>query len=467
MLTLAITLVCALLSWRMLFPPLSVVLLLFLDPSNTAGTAAAVPYNEYTGTMAWGGVLGGVLTSLKKLHENRNNDLGGRFAWRLAVVCILMFVLIRISMAYTGEYMGAGYDSYSVGPLTLIIVVAYLWDRRAWWCFGGMLVVQLGLSLYVVENPTSSMNGTFLKVTTGDQMERAMLNLDNQTDVIGMRCPGQFHNTAIMAVHAAVGVAAGLALLIASRRFATGKKVIAILAGAGLILVGVYLLGASASRGLLIGLGFGILIHFLNARGPARFAVLGVALAVFAVAGSQVINLIPEDDPLFGRFAGFSNLSETEDVRINGILATINAIPERPLFGYGGFDSAYEATDSYLVHVGPLGIMLYHGVFAGVIACFILIWACQSDLTSKNSKALSSAPELDALCSFATMCCWIALALIMTHGYLAPSFVYILLGIAMWPMIPRPALEDTEFEPADDEELELPVTGDDGEAARS
>jgi hypothetical protein len=467
MLTLAITLVCTLLSWRMLFPPLAVVLFLFLDPSSTAGTAAAVPYSEYTCSMVWGGLLGGTLTSLKQLHANRNNGPLGIFTWRVATVCVLICILIRISVAICGHYYGAGNDTASVGPLTLIIVLAYLWDRRAWWCFISMLVVQLSLSLYIIANPTSTMNGAFIRVETGEQMERTVSNLVNQTDVIGTRYPGQFNNTIPMAIHAAVGVVAGLALLIGTRGQAVGKKLAATAVGTGLIIVGGYLLGISASRGVMIGLAIGILIHFLNARGPKRFAVLGVALAGFAFAGYYMIDLIPEEDPLWGRFVSLRYTGESEDYRIAAMRNGVDAIMGSPVLGWGDFDLALEAGDGYLPHIGPYFLAVLHGIPVGLLASLILVAAGMADLTGKNTKALETAPELRPLCAFATMSCWIALAAIFTNGYTVASFLYILLGIAMWPMISRPSLEDTQLKSAADEDLELPITRDHGEVVRS
>jgi hypothetical protein len=467
MLTLVITFVCALLSWRLVFPPLAVVLFLFLDPSSTAGTAAAVPYSEYTCSMVWGGLLGGALTSLQMLFKNRTNDSGGVFAWRVAMICVAMSVLIRISAAICGHYYGAGSDIASVGPLTLIIVLAYLWDRRAWLCFGLMLVVQLGLSVYVLVNPDTRINGVFIRVETGEQMDRTVSNLVNQTEVVGTRYPGQFSNTISMAIHAAIGLAAGLALLIGARGQAAGKKFAAIAAGAGLIIVGAYLLGVSASRGAMIGLAFGILVHFLNARGAQRFAVLVVALAGFAVAGSQVVDMIPEDDPLWGRFVTLRHTGESEDYRIEAMRNGVDAVLGSPALGWGEFDRALEACGNYMPHIGPYYMAVLHGIPVGLLACVILALAGLSDLTGKNVKALELNPELGGLCAFATVSCWVALAAIFTNGYTATSFLYIFLGIAMWPMIPRPALEDTPLESVADEDLELPITGDDGEAARS
>lgn len=460
MLTFAITLLCCLLSWQLLFPPLAVVLFLFFDPLSTAGTAAAVPYGEYTCSMVWGGLLGGVLTSLEQLYANRNKDSGGMFAWRVALICVAMFFLIRISVALYGHYYGVGSDMTSIGPLTLIIVLAYLWDPRAWWCFGGMLATQLGLSLYIIANPENAMNGTFIRVETGDQMERTVSNLVNQTEIVGTRHPGQFNNTIPMAIHAAVGVAAGLALLIGTRGQAAGKKVAAMAAGAGLIIAGAYLLGISASRGVMIGLAFGMLVHFLGARSPTRFFMLVITLLGLFFASVQLADLIPGDDPLWGRFAELRDYQDTEDYRIAAMRNGVEAILGSPALGWGNFDQALEAGDGYMPHIGPYFMAILHGVPVGLMACLILAWAGLSDLTGKNVNALDSAPELSAFCAFATMSCWIALAAIFTNGYTAASFLYILLGVAMWPMIYRPPLEEPPLEAATTDDAALLVNRD-------
>lgn len=459
MLTFALTLVFGLLSWRLVFPPLALMVFLFLDPLSTPGTAAAVPYSDYTRTMVWGGLLGAALTSMTTLYRDRNNGDGGRFAWRVATVCAAMFVLIRISVALCGHYYGVGSDTASFGPLTLVIVLAYLFDLRAWWCFGLMLVFQLGLSLYIIANPDSPMNGVFMKVESADQMDRTVFNLVNQTEIVGARYPAQFGNTLYMAVHAAVGVVAGLALLIWSRGCAVQKKVLAVLAGTGLIMAGAYLLGVSASRGIMIGLAFGILIHFLRARGPGRFIVLVLALLGLLVVGDQLVGMLPEDDPLWGRFVELRNYQQTEDYRIEAMRNGIDAILGSPVLGWGDFYLALEAADGFMPHIGPYSLAVLHGLPVGLLACLILVWAGMSDWTAKNVRTLESAPEFRALCGFATMSFWTAFAAIMTNGYVAASFLYIILGVAMWPMIYRPPLEEPQLETVPDDDLKPQIAG--------
>ncbi len=427
------------------------MLFIFLDPGSTVGTATAVPYSQYTCSMVWGGLLGGVLTSLKQLHQNRNNDDGGKFAWRVAVVCLVMFFLIRTSLGVRGHYYGVGNDTASVGPLTLIIVLVYLWDRRAWMCFGGMLVIQFCLSLYVIARPDSVLNGFLVKIEDAGEVERNLSGFLRESEVVGARVPGQFMSTISMAVHAAVGIAAGLALLIGTLGQAAAKKVVSVTAGVALILVGSYLLGVSASRGVMIGLAFGILVYFLNAQGPMRFIMLGIGLCGILIVGTQLVDMIPEDDPLWGRFVQLRNYQITEDYRIAAMRNGVGAIMASPLLGWGDFDSALEATDGYMPHIGPYSMAVIHGVPGGLLACLILAWAGMGDLTGKNSKELKNAPELRPFCAFATMSCWIALVAIMTNGYTPTAFIYILLGIAMWPMIYQPPLEEPTSESTADE----------------
>lgn len=457
MLTLAITLVCALLSWRLLFPPLAVILFLFLDPASTAGTAAAIPYSEYTCSMVWGGLLGGALTSILQLHKNRDNDDGAKFAWRIALLCLAMSLLIRISVVVCGHYYGASNDGVSVGPLTLIIVLAYLWDRRAWWCFGGMLAAQLGLSVYVILRPDTVFNGAFVNIESADEAERNLSSLLNTTQIVGARVPGQFKNTISMAIHATVGVAAGLALLVGSREFSARKKVMSVMAAGGLIMVGVYLLSVSASRGVMVGLAFGILVHFLNARGSMRFILLGIALFGVAFAGAQIVDMIPGDDPLWGRFAELQNYQETEDYRIEAMRSGVNAVLGSPVLGWGDFEVAYETVNGYMPHIGPYFMAILHGLPVGLLAALILTVAGWTDLTGKNLKELEIAPELRPLCAFATMSCWAAITAIFTNGYTTSSFLYILLGVAMWPMTSRPADKENELDSTTDEVVEIPT----------
>jgi hypothetical protein len=361
-----------------------------------------------------------------------------------------MVVCIRISLAILGHYYGVGSDGTSAGPLTLIIVLVYLWDRRAWWCFGGMLVAQLGLSVYVIARPDCAFNGAFVSMENEDEMERSLSGFLRESAVVGARVPGQFKSTIAMAVHAAVGIAAGLALLIGARGLAAAKKVVAVTAGAAMIMVGAYLLGVSASRGVMIGLAFGILVYFLNARGPRRFVLVGLALFSIVFAAAQIIDMIPEDDPLWGRFAALRDYQETEDYRIEAMRSGVDAVVGSPLLGSGDFDLALEVTGGYMPHLGPYSLAVLHGIPVGLLACLILALAGIGDVTSKNLKVLEFAPEFRPLCAFATMSCWIALSAVMTNGYNPTAFIYIILGVAMWPMIYQPPLEEPQSESAAD-----------------
>jgi hypothetical protein len=433
--TLIITVFCGLLSWRMAYPPLALLLFVFLDQTSTLGTAAAMPFSAYTSRMVWGGLLGAALTSILQLHKTCNAGPGERFAWRVGMVCVLMIFLIRISIMIGTGQMGVQNDLVSAGPLTLIIVVAYLRDRRAWWCFGFMLVVQLSLSLYLIQSPESRLNAFNVELATLSDMGRYLIRKMEEGDAIGSRLSAQFGNTITMATYAAVGVAAGLALLVASRRLRLGRKVAAILAGIGLVAVGAYLLGVSASRGAMIGLAFGILVHFCRARGPVRLPLfVGTLFSVFVVA-PHLANLIPEDSPLWGRFALLRTL-EGEEYRLEAMRNAFDAIMSSPLLGTGDYFSAIDACRGYLPHIGPYAFAVIYGIPVGLLACVVLFWSAKSDLTAANKRAANSAPDLRALCAFGTIGCWTALGCIMTNGY-SGIVIYIALGVAMWPSVLR------------------------------
>jgi hypothetical protein len=458
--TFVLTFIAMLFAWRFLHPPLALILFLFLDPLSTAGTAAVVPFSQFTTIMAWGFLLGGALVSLKQLYDRRNNDSGGLFGWRAALVCILMFLLIRLSVAICAHYYGVGADADSSGPLTLIIVFAYLWDRRAWLCFGTMLLLQMGVSLYVVANPDSQMNGYFIRMESEENtedMEQNMVFLVNATasgDVLGVRAPGQFNNTITMATHAAIGVAAGLALLIGVGIQPARKNIVYVAASVALIIVGAYLVGVSASRGVMMGLVFGILVHYLDARNPVRFLGLALGLSAIAAMSFQLLDMIPEDDPLWGRFVTLRYMGQSENYRIEAMQSGIDAILGSPVLGWGNTEFALEAADGHLAHIGPYSQAILHGVPVGLLAALILIWAFWSDLTGKQKQLLDSAPELRVLCGFGTMCGWVAIFAIMTNAYSGTSFLYILQGIAMWPMLYQPPLEEPPLESTTDADEE-------------
>ena len=434
--TLIITVFCGLLSWRLVYPPLALLLFIFLDPMTTPGTAALMPFHAYVPRMAWGGLLGAALTSMMRLWQARNDGPGERFAWRVAVVCALMVVLIRLSIMLKANLFGVGMDTASVGPLTLIITLAYLHERRAWWCFGFMLVAQLCLAVYVVANPGSRFNGVYASVE--DMLgAQDLLRRKSEEGSIGSRVMGQFTNTIMMATHAAVGLGAGLALLIASRRLTLGRQIAAILAGIGLATAGVYLLVVSATRGTMIGVGFGILVHIFRARGLVRLPLfVGTLLSVFVVA-PHLATLIPEDSPLWGRFALLRDLKETQEYRIEAMRRGFDAIPRNPVLGTGDHMSGVEACMGYMPHMGPLYLAVVYGIPVALMGCAVLFWAGVSDLTAAHVKKDKAFPALRAPRAFGTICYWTVMACIMTNGYSGPGFMYMALGIAMWRMTCR------------------------------
>jgi hypothetical protein len=329
--------------------------------------------------------------------------------------------------------LSVGGDGASEGLLALIIFVAYLRERRAWWCFGVMLVLQLGLSMYLVRNPDSVMNGYLARF--GDSLEVENLTSSGIRDgeAIGSRFSGQFGNPVNLAMHAAVGVAAGISILIASRGWGPCKKNAAILAALCLVACGVFLLGVSATRGVIIGLVFGILVHFFGARGPVRFTLLVVGLFCVLIAIYK-LDLMPAESLMFGRFAELQNYQVAEEYRLEAMRTSLGAIINSPVLGWGDYELGLNAAKGHLAHIGPYSMAVLYGVPVGMLACMILIWAIMGDLRFANVGVANLDSNFHAICAFASICCWTVVGCIMTNGSSVSAFMYIVLGIAMWPM---------------------------------
>jgi len=428
--TFLITLFSGLFSWRFIYPPLALFLFIFLDPMSTLGTAAVMPLSIYTSRMVWGALVGVAIKSLMIIYRTRNSGSGGRYSWRVGVICLLMVIMIRISVIIgTGEF-GLGIDYASSGPLTLIIVVAYLRDRRAWLYFGLMLILQLGLGLYIILNPESLLNGYSARI--GDLAIDAV-NFD-KSEIIGSRVQGQFGNTVALAMHAAVGVALGIALLVASYRSRT-KRYIFMSLGIVIVIVGLFLLGISMTRGIIIGVIIGILGYFIGIHGTVRTSLFLFTLLSLLYIMPSFLELIPADDPVFGRFVLFAKLGENEGYRLQAIPNSINAVMQQSVFGWGDYESGLNACNGYLAHQGPLAIAVLYGIPVGLLACVILVWAIKSDFSSKKLKVNNFDSEFAALRAFRSISLWAAIACIMTNGYAASALLYIILGVVMWPKI--------------------------------
>jgi hypothetical protein len=300
-----------------------------------------------------------------------------------------------------------------------------------------MLVVQLCLSVYVIAYPESRFNGA--NATAVDMhLSADLLSPDSEVGFLGTRVRGQFSNTITMAVHAAVGVAAGLTLLGASRRWGfSKKKVVAILAGLGLASAGAYLLGVSATRGVMLGLIFGLMVHFFRIRGSVRLPLfVGTVLGVLVVA-PFFADLLPEESLLWGRFAMLRDLKGTEDYRLIAMRYGLDAIMSNPFVGAGDFIKGLDACTGYMPHIGPYYLAVLYGIPVGLLACVVLFWAGRSDLTAANVRAANAVPAFRELCAFGTICCWTAMGCILTNGYAGTVIIYISLGIAMWPLVYR------------------------------
>jgi hypothetical protein len=434
--TFIITLLSGLASVRFAYPPLVVLLFTFVFSLGTPGTATLVPFHLYTDRIAWGGLLGAAVTSMMTLYQARNTGPGGRFALRVGMVCVLTVLLVVISAGVKVGQSAVGTD-WTVCPLVLIITLAYLHDRRTWWGLGFMLVVQLCLSLYVVANPESRMNGVFL---TGEEesSHSELANLEDSENAVGTRAPGQFGNTTTMAFHAAVGAGAGLALLIGARRLRIGRMVVIMLAGIGLVTTGVYLLGVSASRGVTMGFAFGILVHFFRARGLVRFSLLVATLLTMILGASHLVDMISEDNPVLGRYVALRDIRGTEEYRLSAMVLAVDAIQRNPVLGTGEYFTGVEACHGLLPHNGPMFLALLYGIPVAVLGCAVLWWAVMSDLTAVSVKKDKASPIFRGLRAFGTITVWTAIFAIFTGSYPAVVLTQIVLGFAMWPLVFRP-----------------------------
>lgn len=423
-------------AWRFLYPPLCVILFAFTHMAITPGTAALFPFSQYTQYMVWGCVLGAAFKSGLRLYQTRNAGTGGRFAWRVVMVCVLMIVLVRVSMALKADLWGLGFDACSIGPLALIVTLAYLYDRRALWCFGLMLVLQLGLSLYLTYNPQSRMNGSLSSEDDADYDVTSALDRLEQQGAVGSRGAGQFSNTTILAIHAALGAGAGLALLIASQGWKGRRKTASILAGTGLATAGTFLLGVGSVRGIVIGLAFGVLLHLFSAKGLLRAPLLAAGLLfclVFVVIPYASIEA--DENSFLGRFGLLRDVEGTQEYRIDAMRFGLDAVQRNPFLGSGDYWNGLEACNHRMPHIGPLFLAVLYGIPVGLLACLVLVWSVMSDLTRANVKTDNAFPAFRAIRAFSTVCCWTAIACVLTNGYAGPIILYIALGIAMWPKV--------------------------------
>ncbi len=432
--TFIITLIFCWLSWRYIYPPLALLLFVFIDPVTTPGTAIIVPFGVYAIRIVWGFLLGAALVSMIRLHRNRNDSRGGSFSWQVGVICALIVFLIRLSVVFGTEELGIEVQYDSVGPLTLIIVLGFFRDRRAWWYIGLMFIVQLGVSLYVVTNPDSILNG--YTASMADLANNGSLLSEKFADssIIGSRMQGQFGNPIALAMYASVAIAAGIALFVASFRLRANRYVY-IICGILLTICGIFLLGISSSRGIMIGLIIGIVVYFFKIRGPVRLSIISLISLIFFISLPNIFYLIQDDDPFFGRFALFADFNRTELFRLEAINSSLNAVIQRPVFGFGSYESALYACKGYIAHQGPYYLSVLYGIPVGLLACLIIVQAFKSDYFLSKLKEITGDRNLAALQAFSTISFWAAMGCIMTNGYATPILINIILGLTMWPMI--------------------------------
>jgi len=432
--TLIITLVFGFLSRRFVYPPLAVLVFIFFDTITTPGTAGLIPFSEYIDRIVWGGLVGAAFSSIIQLYRDRQDSPGKWFSWRIGMVCLLIFVLIRISVIIgTGDFTFEN-DLASVGPLTLIIVLAYFHDHRAWWCFALIVIVQLCLSLFVISNPSSTMNGYYAYAGDPSEAKRLLSHEVEENGMVGSRTQGQFGNTVSLAMYAVVAVAAGISLLEASIRSVINKNYSGF-AGIILVAIGVLLLAVSTTRGAIIGLVLGIMIHYFGIRGYMRlFLFTAIILSLFAIV-PNFADIIPADDPVLSRFVLLNDLNGTEYYRLTAIQTSYDAVMTSPLLGWGTFEIGLKACKGYMAHQGPYSLAVLYGIPVGFLSCIILILSINSDLTGNNIKFVNYNPNFRPLCAFSTISSWSTIVCIMTNGFGTPTLQYIILGIAMWPNI--------------------------------
>lgn len=434
MITLIITLLSIFLSFNVIYPPVALFLFLFLDIGSTIGTATAMPYSTYTSIAAWGGLIGAALLSLQKLYNSRKLYKGGYFGWKVGTICIWMVILMRLSIIINTGSVSVGSDYGSAGPLTLIIVLAYINDKRAWQLFIIMLSIQLGLSIYITIFPESIFSGYAVNLL-GLQVENGLLaEFVEENGIIGSRIQGQFANTVSMAMHAALGLSVGISFLFFSLRVGN-RTVQYMLVGLLFVIVGMYLLFVSATRGVMIGAAIGIILAFWGRiKLVSRIIILIIFVPLLYVM-SQYIDMKSQiDNPYFNRFSQLEDMKGTQNYRIEAIPLSMNAVLSRPFLGWGNYEKGLKAVKGYLAHQGPLSISVIYGAPVGLFACMIIYWAIKHGGIIRNKKNNLSLHE-ESLYILSVISVWSAVACIMTNGYASLSIIYIILGIGMWPII--------------------------------
>jgi hypothetical protein len=412
-----------------IYPPLAVVLFVFACPYDTVGIAALVP--RYLAMCVWPIFI--VATGKALLKLNRDHSGPHKWPWVFGCLAVAGICLILLSRLLNSPSDIASIEIVE-RLMAVIVALAYFDERRAQLLFFSTLVVQLLLALALTLRPEGRLHLLIPDLDTTN-LAHLMKAEENSEGVAGVRFGAQFGETVNVAFYAAVAVATGIwgGIFGGMKRWLRVGSLV-------LIPIGAYLLGVSTTRGVTLGLLFGVVVFLTQARGLIAMSLMTIASG--AMGGWMFYYLQTSDAPEWTRafeerFEDLqgSALVQSEAYRIQGIKVTKVALEKVPLLGFGGVERAIEAQGN-LAHIGPLSDISTYGVPFALITTLFLLCGVGADVFAlrgeggEGSRNCWQKPQ-----GLSGMFGWIVLATAVTNSYPIPAFGSVVLVVAMVPLI--------------------------------